>query len=102
MKDELTKKSKSLKAAIERFNTFNRFVEIYKSTRSLDEFVTFTRLTYSTLSEDSVNKHERMIYAYELGDSTALLTDLYDRLLSADDYKNKLADEIKNMLRECR
>jgi histone acetyltransferase (RNA polymerase elongator complex component) len=100
MKDALERKNKSLKLAIERYNTYKTFIEKYKTTKSLDEYVTFITGTFSSLSESLVEHYEKMIYHYKNGNSEPLLSNLYDRLLAADEYKQKVTEELKSLLRE--
>ena len=75
-------------------------VDTYKKTRSLDEYVVHVRNTTANLSEGLVAHYERMIYSYNNGNPSPLLENLYDRLLAADEYKTKVADELKSLLRE--
>ena len=99
-KEALNKKRKSLKLAIERYNEYKRFVDVYKTNKSLDEYVEHIRRISTTLSESLIEHYERMICTYKEGNSDPLLSNLYDRLLAADEYKQKITEELKSLLRE--
>ena len=99
-KEALNKKRKSLKLAIERYNEYKRFVDVYKNNKSLDEYVEHVRRVSTTLSESLIEHYERMICTYKEGNSGPLLSNLYDRLLAADEYKQKITEELKSLLRE--
>lgn len=98
--ESLNKKNKSLKLAIERYNTYKAFVDTYKTTKSLSDYAEHVRRTTASLSEDLAAHYESMIYSYEHGNVSPLLENLYDRLLAADEHKVKVADELKSLLRE--
>lgn len=98
MKEELTKKSKSLKLAISRYNMFNEFVEQYTCTKSLKSYIEYIRSIQSTLSEDMSDYYDNIINIYYKGDQQQLLSNLYDKLLAADEHKKKIANEIKLLL----
>ena len=100
MKDKLIKKNKSLKLAIERYDMYKNFVQLYKKTKSLDEYVTHVRSAYTGLSEETTQKYEFMIYWYNHGNPEPLLSNLYGKLLAADEYKTKTANELKSLLKE--
>lgn len=99
-KDSLGKKNKSLKLAIERYNTYKKFADAYKSTNKLTDYVEHIRSTSTNLSEGLLTHYESMIYSYEHGNPSPLLENLFDRLLAADEYKTKVAEELKSLLRE--
>ena len=99
-KEALNKKRKSLKLAIERYNEYKRFVDVYKTNKSLDEYIEYIRRITTTLSESLIEHYERMICTYKEGNSCPLLSNLYDRLLAADEYKQKITEELKSLLRE--
>ena len=99
-KEALNKKRKSLKLAIERYNEYKRFVDVYKTNKSLDEYVEHIRRISTTLSEGLIEHYERMICTYKEGNNGPLLSNLYDRLLAADEYKQKITEELKSLLRE--
>ena len=99
-KEALNKKRKSLKLAIERYNEYKRFVDVYKTNKSLDEYVEHIRRISTTLSESLIEHYERKICTYKEGNSGPLLSNLYDRLLAADEYKQKITEELKSLLRE--
>ena len=99
-KEALNKKRKSLKLAIERYNEYKRCVDVYKTNKSLDEYVEHIRRISTTLSESLIEHYERMICTYKEGNSGPLLSNLYDRLLAADEYKQKITEELKSLLRE--
>lgn len=99
-KEALNKKRKSLKLAIERYNEYKRFVDVYKTNKSLDEYVEHIRRISTTLSESLIEHYERMICTYKEGNNGPLLSNLYDRLLAADEYKQKITEELKSLLRE--
>ena len=100
MKDKIASKNKSLKSAIERYNTYKRFVDNYKRTKSLEEYITHLSLTTANLSAESHERFESMIRSHELGNDEPILSHMYERLLAADEYKRKVADELKSLLRE--
>lgn len=100
MKEKLAKKNKSLKSAIERYNTYSRFIESYAKTKSLDEYAEYVRLTMGNSADGLSEHYERLLYSYEHGYPDALLSNLYDRLLAADEYKKKVTEELKALLRE--
>lgn len=100
MKDKLSKKNKSLKLAIERYNLYKEFVDTYNKTKSLDNYVQHIMATRSSMSEGVAQHYESIIHSYKHGNVTPLLTNLYDRLLAADEYRNKVANELKSLLRE--
>lgn len=99
-KDALTRKNKSLKSAIERYNTYKRYVDLYKSTKSLDEYASYVKDAASSMSEGLVEYYESMVRSYESGNYEPLLSHLYDRLLAADEHRAKVATELKTLLRE--
>ena len=99
-KEALNRKHKSLKLAIERYNEYKHFVDVYKSTRSLDEYVDHIHRIATTLSEGLLEHYEKMIGTYHEGNCEPLLANLYDRLLAADEYKLKITEELKSLLRE--
>ena len=99
-KEALNKKRKSLKLAIERYNEYKRFVDMYKTNKSLDEYIEHIRRVSTTFSESLIEHYERMICTYKEGNSDPLLSNLYDRLLAADEYKQKITEELKSLLRE--
>ena len=99
-KEALSKKRKSLKLAIEQYNEYKRFVDVYKTNKSLDEYIEHIRRISTTLSESLIEHYERMICTYKEGNSGPLLSNLYDRLLAADEYKQKITEELKSLLRE--
>ena len=99
-KEALNKKRKSLKLAIERYNEYKRFVDVYKTNKSLDEYIEHIRRVSTTFSESLIEHYERMICTYKEGNSCPLLSNLYDRLLAADEYKQKITEELKSLLRE--
>jgi len=98
--DTLTKKNKSLKLAIERYNTYKHYIDIYKSTKSLDAYANHIRITSANMSEGLLQYYESMIRSYESGNTEPLLSHLYDRLLAADEYKTKVSNELKSLLKE--
>jgi hypothetical protein len=100
MKDKLIKKSKSLKSAIEKYNQLKLFVDHYNKTHSLDLYIEHLNQSSGNISIATNEHYERMIFLYNSGNKEPLLSYLYDRLLAADDYKNKLAEELKLVLRE--
>lgn len=98
--NKLGKKSSSLKSAIERYKCLTKFVDVYKATKSLDEYIDHLRSGFCGLSDDTIAHYESMFIKYSNGDDGPLLFDLYNKLLSADEYKNKLCTELKTLLRE--
>lgn len=100
MKDKLSKKSKSLKSAIEKYDQLKLFVDHYNKTNSLDIYIEYLTQSSGSMSI-AANEHlEKMILHYNNGNKEPLLSYLYDRLLAADDYKKKLSEELKLVLRE--
>lgn len=100
MKDKLSKKHDSLKSAIERYNKYAQFVESYTKNKKLDNYIEYIKSISHTFSEDMLTHYESMFRSYDLGNVEPLLSNLYDRLLAADEYKNKVANELKALLRE--
>jgi DNA-binding SARP family transcriptional activator len=100
MKEILAKKKKTLESAIDRFNEYKKFVDHYNSTKSLDMYVEFIGRASNTFSEGLSEHYDNLIRLYQNGNEKPLLSNLYDRLLAADEYKNKIADELTNLLRE--
>jgi hypothetical protein len=100
MKDRIEKKSKSLKSAIERYNEYKRFVDCYKSNNNLDAYIEHIRSSTKSLSKNLLEKYDQMIDCYKCGNIEPLLSNLYDRLLAADEYKEKVSNELKVLLRE--
>lgn len=98
--DTLTKKNKSLKSAIERYKTFKEYVEIYKLTKSLDKYAEYIINETANMKESLADYYKSMISSYESGNIEPLLSHLYDRLLAADEYKRKVSEELKLMLKE--
>ena len=68
--------------------------------KSLDEYIEHIRRVSTTLSESLIEHYERMICTYKEGNSGPLLSNLYDRLLAADEYKQKITEELKSLLRD--
>lgn len=99
MNQNLNKKSNSLKNAIDRYNTFKKFVDLYKSTESLDEYVEYIKSTSVNISENMSDYYDSIIGSYKRGNSEPLLSNLYNRLLDADERKNKIAEELKQVLK---
>jgi predicted DNA-binding ribbon-helix-helix protein len=97
--ESLSKKRKSLKLAIERYNEYKNFADDYKLTNSLDKYIAHIRHTSTNLSSDLLVHYENMIATYNTGNYEPLLSNLYDRLLAADDYKHKVTYELKSLLR---
>ena len=91
MRDELTRKKQALESCLERYNEYKRFADVYKHTKSLEEYA-------SKLSNSHKLDAEEALRAYESGNSTLLLQDLYDRLLAEEELKNKLSYELKQLL----
>ena len=100
MKSELSKKRDSLKSAIDRYNMYSSFVDVYKTSKKLDPFIEYIKSGYSNLSEDSIAHYDELFRLYNSGNVEPLLVNLYNRLLSADENKNKIANELKTILRE--
>lgn len=98
MKDELLKKNKSLKKAIEKYNMYKRFVDLYNRNKSLDEYINHIRLSNANAGDDVIMHYENMIRSHDNGNDEPLLTNLYNKLLAADDDKNKLSNELKTVL----
>ena len=99
-KDKLSKKRDSLKSAIERYNLYNSFVKSYNTTSSLDAYVLYIKSLCENCSDSLVKKYTDMIDAYNNGDNSTLLSHLFNKLLAADEDKNRIANEIKLMLSE--
>ena len=99
-KETLNKKRKSLKLAIERYDEYKHFVDTYKATKSLDEYIAYIRRISTTLSDNLLENYEKMIAVYNNGNHEPLLSNLYDKLLAADEYKYKITEELKSLLRE--
>lgn len=99
-KQMLSKKSKSLKSAIERYNMYKRFVDTYNKNKSLDEYINHLSFVNVNASSDTLIYYEGLIKDYESGNHEPLLTNLYNKLLAADECKTKAAEELKSYLRE--
>lgn len=100
MNNKLSKKSKSLRQAIERYNLYTGFVEQYTKSKALDMYIDHIKSSYNTLSKDTIEHYDKLIYLYKHGNYEPLLSNLYYRLLAADEYKRKVAEELKSLLRE--
>lgn len=100
MNELIAKKTKSLKNANERYKLYKRFVDLYSKTKSLDEYVKYLELNFSNLNEGLLKYYESMISAYRAGDDSKLVSNLFERLLGADDNRTKIADEVKSLLGE--
>lgn len=99
MLNKLNNKSKNLKSAIERFNLYKSFVDLYKSTHSLENYIKYIEESYSSMNESMRYKYILMIESYQVHDNHApLLNNLYNKLLSADESIMKYANEIKALL----
>jgi hypothetical protein len=98
MLDKLNNNIKGLKSAIERFNLYKSFVDLYKSTHSLENYINYIEENYLNMSEPMRDKYLLMIESYQFGDHVPLLNNLYDKLLSADEFKTKYANEVKVLL----
>lgn len=98
MEDKISKKSKALKLAIERYNMYKRFADSYKETKSLEEYIDHIKQTNSSIK--LAESYEPLFRSYEYGNVEPLLSHLFERLLAADEYKTKLAKELKTLLRE--
>lgn len=98
--DALKKKSACLKSALARYNEYSQFANKYKESGSLDSYVIYIERVSTTFSESILEKYEKLIYQYRQGNKEPLLADLYEKLLAADEYKNKISSELKSMLCE--
>ena len=98
MEDKISKKSKALRLAIERYNMYQKFANIYKETNKLDDYIEHVKQTSSNSS--LIDHYESLFRSYEYGNVEPLLSNLFERLLAADEYKNKLAKELKTLLKE--
>lgn len=98
-KQSLSKKSRTLKLAIERFNMYKRFVDTYNKSKSLDEYINHLSLVNVNASNDTLVYYEGLIKEYESGNHEPLLTNLYNKLLAADECKTKTAEDLKTYLR---
>lgn len=100
IKDKINAKNKALKSAIERYNVYERFVSNYKKSKSVEEYITYISNLSSGMSDDTRDRFNSMIRSHELGNDEPILSHMYERLLAADEYKRKVADELKSLLRE--
>lgn len=100
MKHEISRKSKSLKQAIERCNMYKRFVDMYNRTHMMDEYIRHLQMINTGASDTTLAYYDDLINAYKNGNNEPLLANLYEKLLSADELKRRLADELKDILRE--
>lgn len=100
MKDKLAKKNHDLKLAIERYNLYAELINKYKETGSLDDYVSHLKSTLNNLSESSSQYYDRIIYSYKCGNCEPLLSNLYDKLLAADESKRKVSEDLKLLLKE--
>lgn len=99
-KEVIKKKSNSLKSAIKRYNEYKLFVDKYKATKSLDDYIDHIRRMSTTYSKDVLERYEKMIMQYNNGNFEPLLKNLYDRLLTTDEYQKKISSELKSLLRD--
>lgn len=99
MNKELDRKNKSLKLAIERYNTLKEFVDEYNESRSLSKYISHVKSSYETLSESMKQYYDKLISSYDAGNHEPLLSNLYNRLLDADEHKSKVASELKSLLK---
>lgn len=97
--NSIDKKKKSLESAISRYNEYKLYVDEYKTTKKLDLYVEHINSISADFSDGLLEYYENMIRLYKEGNDRQLLSNLYDRLLAADDYKNKVAEELKQLLR---
>ena len=100
MKELIAKKTKSLKNANERYKLYKRFVDLYNRTGLLDEYVQYLKLNSSNLNESLLKYYENIINEYQSGNNSKLVSNLFERLLNADDNRNKIAAEVKSLLGE--
>lgn len=100
MNAELEKKTKSLKSAIDRYDTYKRLTDSYNTNNNLDEYIAFIQESSKTMSESLLEHYNKLIYSYNCGNVEPLLSNLYDRLLDADERKNRLSIELKDLLRD--
>lgn len=98
MNNDLDKKSKCLKLAIERYNMFKDFIDEFNTNHLLTKYVTHINNTSHTLSESMKQYYDKLITSYNDGNYEPLLSNLYNRLLDADEHKSKVASELKSML----
>ena len=96
--ENLDKKKKSLKSAIDRCVMYESFVNEYKEKKTMNLYVKHIKDTMHTLSESMADHYNTMISQYKRGNVEPLLSNLYDRLLFADENKTRLAEELKSML----
>jgi len=99
MNKELDRKNKSLKLAIERYNTLKEFIDEYNEKKSLCKYVEHIRCGYSNMSESMKQYYDKLITSYNAGNHEPLLSNLYNRLLDADEHKSKVASELKTLLK---
>lgn len=96
--ENLDKKKKSLKSAIDRCAMYESFVNEYKEKKTMNLYIMHIKDTMHTLSESMADHYNTMISQYKRGNVEPLLSNLYDRLLFADENKTRLAEELKSML----
>lgn len=97
---QISTKSKSLKHAIKQYEVYKKFVDLYNSTKTLDEYISFLRKDFDSMSVSTVEKYNIMIQAYNMGNHEPLLTNLFYKLTNIDENKNNLARELKLLLEE--
>ena len=98
MNKELDRKSKCLKLAIERYNMLKEFIDEYNSSHIMTKYINHINSTSHTLSESMKQYYDKLIASYNDGNYEPLLSNLYNRLLDADEHKSKVASELKSML----
>ena len=98
MNKDLDKKSKSLKQAIERYNMFKDFIDEFNSSHKMNKYIIHINNTSQQMSESMKQYYNKLITSYDDGDYEPLLSNLYNRLLDADEHKEKIALELKSML----
>lgn len=100
MKDKIANKNKALKSAIERYSKYKRFVDNYNYSKSVDEYITYLSLSMANSSDEAKNKFDSMVRSHKLGNDEPIVSHMYERLLAADEYQRKVADELKSLLKE--
>jgi hypothetical protein len=100
MISEIANKHNALKSAIDKYNDYNYYVELYNSTKSLESYIDYIHNNTNGISKSSLEHYEKIIKQYYDGNVEPLLLNLYDKLLAADECKTRTANELNSLLRE--
>lgn len=98
-KNALNCRIKQLKSAMDKYNFYNEFVNEYKEKKTLNLYILhINHILEGCISESMSDNYKSMIRSYNRGNVEPLLSNLYNKLLAADDAKTKAAEEVKKSL----